>query len=89
MFKLSSRLHHYIFLSIYFLPFSVSTQHAHSCVVEFQSQNRGYRDTRLCLYNFFDTLRYIPCLQFQTRHILPLRLFSFPLFFPVRFRLRP
>ena len=41
-------------------------QYAHNWVVEFQSQNRGHRDTRLCPYFVLNSLYYIPCLQFLT-----------------------
>ena len=48
---------------IYFVQVYLSPQHDHNWLVELQSQNRGYRDTRLCPYNVFNSLRYIPCLQ--------------------------
>ena len=49
---------------LYFWTVSVSTQHAHIWVVEFQSQNRGHMSTIICPSNVFNALRYIPCLWF-------------------------
>ena len=48
----------------YFGLVSVFPHRAHSWVVEFQSQNRGHRNTRLCQYNVFNAILYIPCLWF-------------------------
>ena len=49
-----------IFLS--FGPVSVLPQHAHIWVVDFQTHNRGHRNTRLCTSNVFNVLLYNPCL---------------------------
>ena len=40
--------------------------HAHNSVVEFQSQNRGHRNTRLCHFIIFKLLLHIPFLWFLT-----------------------
>ena len=53
-----------VFYFLYFGTVSVFPQLAHSWVVEFQSHNRGHRDTRLCTSRVFNALRYIPYLQF-------------------------
>ena len=45
---------------LYFLIAYVSPQRAHSWVVVVQSHNRGYRDTRLCLYMIFRCYIFIP-----------------------------
>ena len=50
----------YLFL-LYFVPVSLSPQHGHSWVVEFQSHSRSHRNTRLSTYNMFNALRYTPC----------------------------
>ena len=47
-------------LFISFVPAYVSPHHAHSCFVEFQSQNRGHRDTRIFPSSVLNALRYIP-----------------------------
>ena len=42
----------------------MSPRRAHNWVVEFQSHNRGHRNTRICPYNVFSALLHIPCLRF-------------------------
>ena len=49
-----------------FGPVFVFPHSAHSWVVDFQSQNRGHRKTRLCPSNIFNALLYIPCLWLLT-----------------------
>ena len=44
----------------------MSPYRAHNWVVEFQYHNRVHRDTRICPYNVFNVLCYIPCIQFLT-----------------------
>ena len=45
-----------MFFLFYFGPASVPPQHAHNWVVDFQTHNRGHRDTILCLYIVLDVL---------------------------------
>ena len=47
---------------LYFLLLTMFPQCAHNWVVEFQSQNRGHRHTRLYPYNIFSALLHISCL---------------------------
>ena len=42
----------------------MSPHRAHSWVAEFQSHNRGHRNTRLFPSNMFNVLCYIPCIKF-------------------------
>ena len=52
------------FFFLYFGLVYVSPQHAHSWVVEFQTQNIGHGDTKICPSNVLNALHYTPCLQF-------------------------
>ena len=54
----------HIFFSFSSRLFYVSPQRGHSWVLDFQSQNRVYRNTRLCLFIVFKLLLCIPCLWF-------------------------
>ena len=51
-------------------------QHAYSWALEFQYQNIGHRNTRLCPYNVFNVILYIPCIRFL--HIAAYRSSSTP-----------